>query len=109
DNTTGYLAYSVYARAVAGASASLSACFTDTTTNESFCNTGTLVVSLNKVTPPKFSNVSRTLLQVCVNGGLQPLFSDDNLDYYWQYDNQGLRLAQLRFYQIETTLSGGAC
>jgi len=53
--------------------------------------------------------VSKELLQVCVNGGLQPLFSDPNFDYYWQYDNQGLRLAQLRFYQIETTPIGGAC
>lgn len=53
--------------------------------------------------------MSKELLQVCVNGGLQPLFSDPNFDYYWQYDNQGLRLAQLRFYQIETTPIGGAC
>jgi len=70
---------------------------------------GTLVVPLNKVTPPKFTNVSRELLQVCVNGSLSPLFSDSNFDYSWQYDNQGLRLAQLRFYPIETTPIGGAC
>ena len=71
--------------------------------------TGTLVVSLNKVTPPKFVNVSKELLQVCVNGALQPLFGNANYDYYWNYDNQGLRLAQMRFYPIVTTPIGGAC
>ena len=111
DATTGDLAYSVYARAVTPGSASLSACFTDTTVtpNETLCNVGTLVVSLNKVTPPKFVNVSKELLQVCVDGKLQPLFSDANFKYSWEYDNQGLRLAQLRFYPIETTAIGGAC
>jgi hypothetical protein len=33
------------------------------------------------------------------------LFSDALADYYWQYDNTGLTLAQLRFYeQIQTTV-----
>jgi len=45
---------------------------------------------------------SRIIDQVCV-------FSDQNFLYSWQYDNQGLRLAQLRFYPIETTAIGGAC
>lgn len=109
DNGSGMLAYSVYVRALTKGSASLTSCFTDTTTNESFCNAGTLVVPLNKVTPPKFTNVSKDLLQVCVNGSLQPLFSNASYDYYWDYDNQGLRLAQLRFYPIETTPIGGGC
>ncbi len=109
DNGSGSLAYSVYVRALTKGSASMSACFTDTTTNETFCNAGTLVVSLNKVTPPKFTNVSKDLLQVCVNGSLQPLFANSNFDYFWNYDNQGLRLAQMRFYPIVTTQIGGAC
>ena len=25
-------------------------------------------------------------------------------DFYWQYDNTGLKLAQLRFYQVPTTV-----
>jgi hypothetical protein len=111
DNTTGFLAYSVYARALTKGSASMSACFTDTTIvpNETICNVGTLVVPLNKTTPPKFVNVSRELLQVCVNGSLQPLFANSNFEYSWSYDNQGLRMAQLRFYPLETIPMGGAC
>lgn len=31
-----------------------------------------------------------------------PLFDDRLQDFYWQYDNNGLRLAQMRFYQIAT-------
>ena len=46
--------------------------------------------------------MSKQLLQVCVNGALQPIFSDANAQYFWQYDNQGLRLAQLRFYPLAT-------
>lgn len=51
DNTTSNLTYSVYARALTPGSASMSACFTDTTVvpNQTLCNIGTLVVPLNKV------------------------------------------------------------
>ena len=31
-----------------------------------------------------------------------PLFGDATLDYFWEYDNSGLKLAQLRFYEIPT-------
>jgi hypothetical protein len=30
------------------------------------------------------------------------LFSDDALSYYWSYSNEGLKLAQLRFYEVPT-------
>jgi hypothetical protein len=109
DTTTGMLAYSVWVRALTKGSSSLSACYTNQTSGETFCNTGSLVVSLNKVTPPKFTDVSKQLLQVCVNGQLSALFSTSNFNYFWNYTDNGLRLAQLRFYPIETTLSGGSC
>lgn len=32
------------------------------------------------------------------------LFNDALQDYYWQYDNTGLRLLQLRFYDTSTTV-----
>jgi hypothetical protein len=58
-----------------------------------------------------FDNVSKELLYVYVdtnNDGVlerYSLFSDPLADYYWQYDNTGLTLAQLRFYeQIQTTV-----
>lgn len=99
-------AYSVWVRAVAGKGTStMTTCFTDAT--GTYCNAGSLVVSLSKVTPPKFVNVSKQLLSVCSNvtGTTVPIFSDPLAQYFWQYDNQGLRLAQLRFYPIPT-LSG---
>jgi hypothetical protein len=111
DSETGYLAYSIWVRALAGkGTSSLTACYTNTTSNESFCNTGTLVVPLKKVTPPKFTDVSKQLLQVCVNGTLSPLFSNEYYNYFWNYTDNGLRLAQLRLYPIETQIQvGGSC
>jgi hypothetical protein len=58
-----------------------------------------------------FTNVSRELLYIYAdidgNGSIDRvnLFSDQLTDYYWQYDNNGLKLAQLRFYEVPTTVS----
>jgi hypothetical protein len=72
----------------------------------------------------KFVNVSKDLLyvdycaawdvgtdllpgtedDVCTDVQQIPLFSNTLLSYYWSYDNQGLKLVQLRFYQV----GGGA-
>ena len=59
-----------------------------------------------------FSNVSRELLYIYVDmdgdGVVEryPLFSDALQDYYWSYDNQGLKVVQLRFYEISTNVNG---
>lgn len=122
----GLLEYSVWVRALGkpGGSAEATACIDEdgnpTTTTDQFCNAGELVVKLNRVTGkhgPKFVDVSKELLQVCVDVDdteaidleLVPLFDDALADYFWHYDNQGLRLAQFRFYPIETTTQGGDC
>jgi uncharacterized protein YcfL len=82
-------------------------CYTDTsvTPSATYCDTGMLVVPLNKVAPPKFVDVSKQLLSVCDASSNKTiaLFSNQNYQYFWQYDNQGLRLAQLRFYPIPTS------
>jgi hypothetical protein len=58
-----------------------------------------------------FTNVSRELLYIYAdidgNGSLERynLFNSTLTDYFWQYDNTGLKLAQLRFYQVPTTVS----
>jgi len=121
DNGTGQLAYSVWVRAGGkpGGSASMTSCFTELATASTWCNSGELVVSLNRVSGgQKFVDVSKQLLQVCadVNADplvttlqLVPLFSDLGTDYFWQYDNLGLKLAQMRFYPISTTTAGGVC
>jgi len=71
---------------------------------------------------PKFTNVSKDLLyvdhclawdagadtvlgtddDVCTDVEQIGLFSDALLSYYWNYDNQGLKLVQLRFYEVPT-------
>jgi hypothetical protein len=40
-----------------------------------------------------------------------PIFANPLDTYFWQYDNQGLRLAQLRFYQVPTAIptNGATC
>jgi hypothetical protein len=113
----GKLGYSVYVRALGKptGSASMTSCFTDGT--GTWCNAGDLVVSLNRTSPGKFVDVSKQLLQVCVdvdatdavNLQLEPIFSDDEASYFWEYTNEGLRLAQMRFYPIPSADIGGDC
>jgi hypothetical protein len=70
----------------------------------------------------KFTNVSKELLYVyyCDSGSgsgsgsivRDSLFANPLADYYWQYDNNGLKLAQLRFYPcVQTTVpaAGSSC
>jgi hypothetical protein len=53
---------------------------------------------------PKASDVSSDLLflTTCVSGKTvsTPLFSPKYENYWWEYDNYGLKLLQLRFYQV---------
>ena len=121
DNGEGQLAYSVWVRALGkpGGKASMTTCFTEFETASTWCNSGDLVVKLSRVAGgSKFVDVSKQLLQVCAdintdptatNLQLVPLFSDLGTDYFWEYDNDGLKLAQMRFYPISTTAIGGDC
>src|SRR5438094_6819193 len=106
---SGQTVYSVWARALGkpGGSSSTQTCFLDTSTNETFCSIyqAVLVRSSNK---SSFSNVSQQLLHVyycdTTTGKIvrTPLFSSPLLQFYWNYTNTGLTLAQLRFYQVAT-------
>jgi len=121
NDDDGLLSYSVWIRALGKptGSASMTTCFTEFETASTWCNSGDLVVKLNRISiPSKFVDVSKQLLQVCadVNTALDvtdlqlvPIFSDLGTDYFWQYTNDGLRLAQVRFYPIATTAIGGDC
>jgi hypothetical protein len=100
-------------------SATMTSCFTEISTGTTWCNSGDLSVSLKRTAGgQKFVNVSKQLLQVCANVStdptvttlqLVPLFSDLGTGYFWEYDNTGLKLAQMRFYPISTTAIGGDC
>lgn len=107
DGTT---TYSVFARALGkpGGSSSTTNCFTDST--GTYCSVYSMVLVRNKG-GSTFSNVSQQLLYVYADtdgdGKLEryPLFSDPTADYFWDYDNNGLKLAQLRFYEVSTTVA----
>ncbi len=114
DNN-GITEYSVWARAVGkpGGSSILTTCATGTGSNgqdSTFCSTENLV-SVRSKGPAKFENVSKQLLYIYadidLNGTIDrvPLFSDDLEDYYWNYDNYGLKNLQLRFYEIPTNVN----
>ncbi|MHC4521507.1 MAG: hypothetical protein ACYTAS_23180, partial [Planctomycetota bacterium] len=66
------------------------------------------VLTLTRTSPPKFTNVSRKLLYIYADidsdGNLEriPLFDDRLEEYLWSYDNNGLKVVQLRFYEIAT-------
>jgi len=124
DGTT---SYSVYARALGkpGGKATMQSCYTFE--GDEWCAVD-FVGGVDPITlesskgPSKFENVSKDLLyvdvcyawdagtdgvlgtedDVCTDVEQVPLFGDETLGYLWDYDNQGLKLAQLRFYEVPT-------
>jgi hypothetical protein len=110
-NNTGTTTYSVYARALGkpGGSSKTTTCATDPTTGELWCSVYTSVQTRTSG-KQTFTNVSKELLYIYADingdGTLERynLFNDALQDYYWQYDNTGLRLLQLRFYDTSTTV-----
>jgi len=109
DGTT---AYSVYARALGkpGGSSTTTTCFDDAQSGETYCSVYSMIL-VRSTGKSSFTNVSKELLYVYVdtdgNGTVErySLFSDALDEYFWDYNNNGLKLAQLRFYQIPTTVS----
>jgi hypothetical protein len=108
DGTT---TYSVFARALGkpGGSSKTTTCMTDST-GETYCSVYSMVL-VRGTGKSTFTNVSQQLLYVYADtdgdGKLEryPLFGDSLASYYWDYDNAGLKLAQLRFYEISTTVA----
>lgn len=108
---SGTTSYSVFARALGtpGGKATMNTCATDPTTGEVVCSM--YVLNLDR-SNKGFQNVSKELLYIYwdTNGDGSadvrvPLFYDSLQDYFWAYDNRGLKLAQLRFYPgVQTTV-----
>jgi hypothetical protein len=127
DGTT---AYSVYYRALGKplGKATMQSCYEDAT--GTWCAADFLggvepiTIQRSKGGVAKFENVSKDLLyvdyctawaagpdlqlgtsdDVCTSVTQSPLFSN-LVSYFWSYDNEGLKLAQLRFYEIPTVTS----
>jgi hypothetical protein len=109
--TTITTTYSVWVRALAkpGGSSSTTTCATDLT-GTLICSTAQYVtVETRSNGKSVFSNATSSLLFVsqCINGQLTrtPLFASTLQNYFWSYDNNGLKLMQLRFYQLPTTVA----
>jgi hypothetical protein len=98
--------YAVYIRALGtpGGSATITTCTTDGV--EIVCSTESVTVTRD-TGKSRFTNVTKQLTTICVNldddiacEDREQLFERDNWDYYWDWDNNGLKLAQLRFYDM---------
>jgi hypothetical protein len=108
----GVTAYSVWARALGkpGGSSTTTTCAIDPVSGDVYCSAYSMVLVRSKG-KSKFTNVSRELLYIYVDldgdGTVEryPLFDDALQDYFWDYDNRGLKLAQLRFYEIPTDVN----
>jgi hypothetical protein len=108
----GVTTYSVWARALGqpGGSSTTTTCATDPVTGELFCSNESLVLVRDKG-KSSFTDVSRDLLYIFADldgdGVVEriPLFDSRLTDFFWQYDNNGLRLAQLRFYEIPSNVN----
>lgn len=108
----GVTEYSVFTRALGkpGGSSTMTTCATDPTTGDEYCSIYSTVSTRTKG-KSSFRNVSRELLYAYVDldgdGSVEryPLFDGSLEDYYWDYDNNGLKLLQMRFYPIPTDVN----
>ena len=127
----GVTTYSVYVRALGKPNgyAIMQSCYTDETGEwcaiDFGANDGTSDVTPIRIERQNvkgkstFENVTKDLLYVdyctlwdadessdtygqCLDIDQIPLFSDDTLGYLWDYDNNGLKVAQFRFYEVPT-------
>ncbi len=91
-------AYTIWARALGkpGGQAIVTTCATDLT-NTVVCSTSSevLVRGSGKQT---FKNVTTALTTINTTLGTISLFQTGFLNFFWQYDNFGLKLLQVRFY-----------
>lgn len=101
----GVTEYSVYVRALGKpyGEATMVTCATDPDTGTLYCPTDRLILFRDKG-KSTFTKADKYLLYVYADldgdGTLEryPLFDEELEGYYWDYDNNGLKLVQMRFY-----------
>lgn len=92
--------YHVYVRALGqpGGSATMTACFEDSL-GVTYCDPDPVNI-IRTTGKSSFTNVTRDLLYIdTTDYGTVALFDVEGEEYWWDYDNNGLRLAQMRFYE----------
>lgn len=99
--------YTVWARALSKptSGSTITLCGQDTATGTTYCNTDVMFL---KNRPSKFTDVTSALTSLVVSTncgkagqpacGTYPLFATGFENFYWDYDNAGNKLVQLRFY-----------
>jgi len=108
-NADGTRTYSIYVRELGkpGGTGSLQTCYTDVL-GDDYCLLGVLTVPLERKSGQStFRNVTYELTTLCfdsdptagVTETCESIFSDEFKDYYWNYNNDGLKIIQLRFYR----------
>ncbi len=103
DACTGGEVYTVWARALGqpGGLAEITTCVEDsglTGNVNRICSLESAIL-LRNTGKNSFKNETNALTSfVAANGDRFNLFDDDFQDFLWEYDNKGLRNAQLRFY-----------
>lgn len=104
--------YSIFARPLGtpGGTSTTTTCATDPLSGLIVCSNAsyTAVRSTGKTT---FTNVSNQLLYIYADlnsdgtAERYPLFDERLKDYFWQYDNTGMKLLQVRFYEVATNVN----
>jgi len=91
-------AYTIWARALGkpGGQATVTTCATDLT-NAVVCSTNHELL-VRGSGQQKFRNVTTALTTIDTTLGTISLFETGFLNFFWQYNNYGLRLMQVRFY-----------
>lgn len=110
-NNDGITEYSVWARALGkpGGKSTTTTCATDALGVE-YCSVYGMVL-VRDSGGSKFSDVSKQLLYVYADINLDgqveryPLFDPALQGYFWDYDNNGLKLVQLRFYEVVSNVN----
>jgi hypothetical protein len=104
--------YSVWVRALGkpGGTASITTAATDPLTGETVYSLETKILIRSKG-GSTFEDISKYLLYVYADldgdgtAERYPLFDDALQDYFWEYDNNGLKLLQMRFYPIASNVN----
>jgi hypothetical protein len=119
EDGNGYTSYSIWMRALGkpGGKATVTTCADADLSEDGYykvCSTEILDVERTKGRS-RFKDVSKTLLTILipedeyddegnllVRAGRYTIFDEELEGYFWEYDNNGLKLLQLRFYEVES-------